>query len=204
MLTAQLRLRGDSGPLSAQLVWPAGDARVRGAVMVVLFDDGEPNAAGHAELVCRAAADAPGILSLSAAYRRGHELEDSARSIEWTADHAAQLGAAGAGLILAGVRGGAAVAAALAIRARDEGWPDVVHQLLIHPRFKGTAPAPPSSGVAPATVIGGDEAGRAYAIRLRRAGVPVKHIRHSDLAGRLAEVVPRYSAGAPGITSPDS
>jgi acetyl esterase/lipase len=157
--------------------------------MVVLFDAGEPNAAGHAELVCRSVADTPGILSLSATCRRGHELEDGVRSIEWTADHAAQLGAAGAGLILAGVRRGAAVAAALALRARDDGWPDVVHQLLIHPRFRSAKFATPLSGLAPATVIGGDEASRAYAVALRRAGVSVKHIRHSELAGRLAEVV---------------
>ena len=153
MLTAQLRLRGDDGPLSAQLVWPAGDARVRGAVMVVLFDAGEPDAVGHAELVCRSAADSPGILSLSAACRPGHELEDGARSLEWTADHAAQLGVEGAGLILAGLHGAAAIAAALAIRARDDGWPDVLHQLLIHPRFDGAALATALKGAPPATLI---------------------------------------------------
>jgi hypothetical protein len=195
--TAQLRLRGDDGPLSAQLVWPAAGAT---AAMVLLFDAGEPDAAGHAELVCRSAAGAPAILSLSAGCRRGRELEDGVRSIEWTADHAAQLGAEGAGLILAGLRGGAAVAAALAVRARDDGWPDVIHQLLIQPRFDASSPSTaPLSGVAPATVIGEDEASRAYAVRLRRAGVPVRLLRRRDLAGRLAEVI-----GVPALRhSPD-
>lgn len=210
--TARLRLRGGDEPLSAQLVWPAAGAGVRPAVMVLLFDAGEPDAAGDAELIGRSLAREPGILSLSAACRRGHELEDGVRSIEWTADHAAELGARGAGLVLAGLHGGAAVAAALAIRARDDGWPEVVHQLLIHPRFSAAAPRTPTTrltGVAPATLIGGDEGSRAYAIRLRRAGVSVKHLRHDDrfsgpagrpavadsvlrdVAGRLTDVVRR-------------
>jgi hypothetical protein len=208
--TAQLRLRGGDEPLSAQLVWPAIEASVRPAMMVLLFDAGDPEATGHAAFICRSLAHVPGILSLSAACRRGHELEDGARSIEWTADHAAELGAKGAGLVLAGLHSGAAVAAALAIRARDDGWPEVSHQLLIHPRFSAAGLRTPTtrlSRAAPATLIGGDEGSRAYAIRLRRAGVPVKHLRHGDpfsgpparpavaetllrdIAGRLAEVV---------------
>jgi acetyl esterase/lipase len=194
--TAQLRLQSNDGPLSAQLVWPAGGVA---AVMVLLFDAGEPDATAQAERVCRAAGP-PGVLSLSAACRRGHELEDGARSIEWTADHAAQLGAEGAGLILAGLHAGAAVAATLAVRARDDGWPDVMHQLLIEPRFSpAPPPAAPLSGVAPASLIGGDEGSRAYALRLRQAGVPVTHVRHADLADRLAQVI-----GVPALRhSPD-
>jgi acetyl esterase/lipase len=158
--------------------------------MVLLFDAGEPDAARHAERVCRSLAHAPGLLSLSAACRRGRELEDGVRAIEWTADHASQLGAEGAGLILAGLHGGAAVVAALALRARDDGWPEIAHQLLIHPRV---SPAPPTTGlrgVAPAIVIGGDEGSLAYATRLRRAGVPVEHLRDGDLrdvAARLTD-----------------
>ena len=56
--TAQLRLRGDDGPLSRAARVARRRARDR-AVMVVLFDAGEPDAAGHAELVCRSLADAP-------------------------------------------------------------------------------------------------------------------------------------------------
>ena len=172
-------------------MWPAADAT---AVMVLLFDAGEPDAAADAEVVCRSLAHAPGLLSLSAACRRGRELEDGVRSIEWTADHASQLGAEGAGLILAGLHGGAAVVAALALRARDDGWPEIAQQLFIHPRFGTAAPQTSTTGlrgVAPATVIGGDEGSLAYAARLRRAGVPVKHLRDGDLrdvAARLTEL----------------
>ena len=92
-------------------------------------------------------------------------------------------------MILAGVHAGAAIAATLAVRARDDGWPDVMHQLLVEPRFSAAPPTTPLAGVAPASLVGGDEGSRAYSRRLRQAGVPVTHVRHADLAGRLAEVI---------------
>ena len=119
--SAQLRLRSGT----AQLVWPA----TGGAVVMVLLV--EPSGMREAARVSRSL---PGILSLIAICRDGRELEDGADSIEWIADHAAQLGADGRRLILAGLDGAAAVAAALTIRARDRGWPVVEHLLLIRPR----------------------------------------------------------------------
>jgi hypothetical protein len=179
--SAQLRLRSGA----AQLVWPVTGGSP--GVMVLLV---EPDAMHEAERVSRSLAAAPGILSLSAVCRSGHELEDGAASIEWIADHAAQLGADGRGLILAGLEGGAAVAAALTIRARDRGWPRVAHQVLIHPRL-GVAPVRETelAGVAAATVIGGDEDSRAYLDGLRRAGVGVWQLDHADLPRHLAAVL---------------
>jgi hypothetical protein len=171
--SAQLRLRGGDRPLGAQLVWPAA---VAAGVMVLLVDAGEPSAADHGEYVCRSLSDALGVVALNAACGG---LEDGATAIEWTADHAAQLGAGGARLLLAGLHAGAAMAAALAIQARNDGWPDVSRQILIHPRFGAGAPSPPA-GVAPATVIGHDSGSRAYAARLRQAGVHVDELDHPD------------------------
>jgi acetyl esterase/lipase len=165
MRSAQLRLRGGGG----LLVWPAA---VPSGLMILLVDAGETESG---ERLCRALSQALGVIALC----RG--LDDGATAIEWAADHAAQLGAEGARLLLAGVHGGAGVAAALAVRARDDGWPDIARQLLIHPRFDGP---PPSrlAGVAPATVVGD----RAYAARLREAGVPVDELDDVDglLSGR--------------------
>jgi alpha/beta hydrolase family protein len=169
--SAQLRLRGGDRPLGAQLVWPAAAST---GIMVLLVDAGEPGATAHGEYVCRSLSETLGVVSLSASCR-GHE--DGALAIEWTADHAAQLGVSGAGLLLAGLHAGASVAAALAIEACDNGWPDVARQVLIHPRFNGSAPAP-RAGMAPATVVGRD--GRAYAAGLRRAGVAVDELDHPD------------------------
>ena len=179
--SAQLRLRSGT----ARLVWPAGATGP--GVMVLLV---EPDAMDEADRVSRSLAAVPGILSLSAVCRPGHELEDGAASIEWIADHAAQLGADGRRLILAGLEGGAAVAAALTIRARDRGWPTVAHQVLIQPRLRA-APVRETelAGVAAATVIGGDADSRAYLDRLRRAGVGVWQLDCADLPRHLAAVL---------------
>jgi hypothetical protein len=171
--SAQLRLRGGDGPLGAQLVWPGA---VPAGMMILLVDAGEAGATAHGEYVCRFISETLGVVSLNVACGG---LEDGATAIEWTADHAAQLGADGGPLLLAGVHAGAAAAAALAIQARDSGWPDVARQVLIHPRFGTTVPSPPA-GVAPATVVGGDAGCRAYAARLRRAGVHVDELDHPD------------------------
>ena len=183
--SAHLRLRSGDGPLGAQLVWPAATPA---GIMILLVDAGEPAASAHGDYICRSISETLGVVSLSAACAG---LEDGATAIEWTADHAAQLGADDArGVLLAGLHAGAAMAAALAIQARDNGWPDVERQVLIHPRFAGTAPSPPA-GVAPATVVGRDAGSRAYAARLRQAGVPVDLIDHPDPFRRP---VPRRSS----------
>jgi hypothetical protein len=178
--SAHLRLRRGDGLLGAQLFWPPG---VPAGIMIVLVDAGESGATGHGERVCRWFSEALGVVSLNAACAG---LDDGATAIEWTADHAAQLGADGARLLLAGLHAGAAVAAAAAIRARDNGWPDVARQVLIHPRFGAAAPVPPAS-VAPATVVGGDAGSRAYAERLRRVGVDVDELDDPDPSEASAE-----------------
>jgi alpha/beta hydrolase fold len=153
MHSAHLRLPGSGG---LRLVWPDDAPR---AVMVVLVEAGQ-EAAGER----LPPSDVLGVVA---------RLEDGAVALEWTADHAAQLGADGAPLLLAGLGPGAAAAATLAIRSHDAGWPAVARQVLVHPRFDGDPPSPPR-GVAPATVIG--ESGRAYAAHLRGAGVEVEHL----------------------------
>jgi hypothetical protein len=134
-VSAQLRLR--SGP--ARLAWPAGEAA---AVVVLLGDATEP--------VCRWLTDA-GALVLIAPVR------DWATTLGWAADHAAELGAGQAPLILAGVGDAVAVVASL---ARDERWPRIACRLLVDP--------------PKVTVLGGG-AGR-YVAALRRAGLAVREL----------------------------
>jgi hypothetical protein len=177
--SAQLRLRSGT----ARLVWPANDCPV---VMVLLVERG---AMHEAERIARSLAATPGILSLIAVCHHGHGLDGGTSSIEWIADHAAQLGADGQRLILAGVEGGAAMAAALTVRARDRGWPDVEHQVLIHPRLGAAVRETQLAGIAAATVIGGDHDSRAYVDGLRRAGVPVWQPDDADLPRHLTAVL---------------
>jgi hypothetical protein len=93
----------------------------------------------------------------------------AAIAVEWAADHAKQLGADPDRLLVAGGR----LAAAVALHARDEGWPALSRQVLIGPDLTGWPLAAASlAGVAPATVVNAPR----YAARLRAAGVEVEEL----------------------------
>jgi acetyl esterase len=109
-LSAQLRLRSGA----ARLAWPAG----KPACAIVLLGDA-PDA------VCRSLAGAlDGVVIAVAA-------DDGATALEWAADHAAELGADGGRLVLAGFGDAAGAVAAVAGRARGSGWPRIERELLI-------------------------------------------------------------------------
>jgi acetyl esterase/lipase len=112
-LSAQLRL----GSGAARLVWPAGEV----SCAIVLLGDAP-------ETLCRSLADALGGVVVAA------PAQDGATALEWVADHAGELGAGTGRLILAGVGEAAHAVAALASRARDDGWPPIERRLLVDPR----------------------------------------------------------------------
>jgi hypothetical protein len=90
-------------------------------------------------------------------------------ALEWVGDHAQLLGADPDQLLVAG----GALAAQVALHARDEGWPPLARQLLFGPERAGWPSASASlAGAAPATVV--DAPG--YASRLREAGVEVEEL----------------------------
>lgn len=98
-----------------------------------------------------------GVVVLSAAppsgLRRASPIsvDEATGIVGWAADHAGELGADPRQLVLAGEGSSAAVVAAVALHARDHGWPHLARQLLIEP--EGDAPGAFVSGVAPATVV---------------------------------------------------
>ncbi|MGH2822347.1 MAG: alpha/beta hydrolase, partial [Thermoleophilaceae bacterium] len=150
--------------------WPAGRP---GAVVVFVGD-------AHGPLVCRVLGERLQAVTLEAACATAR---DAARVLEWVADHAGELGGAPQQLLIASVHTGGWLAACLAARAGTDRWPPIALQLLIHPHFLplGTVSAP--HGVAAAAIISRDAAGRAYAERLRRAGVRVALLDRSDPFG---------------------
>lgn len=87
----------------------------------------------------RALAAASGSAVLSVAYRLAPEtrfpgpLDDCYEALVWAAAQAETLGVDGGRLAVAGDSAGGNLAAAVAIRARDEGGPALRHQLLIYP-----------------------------------------------------------------------
>ena len=89
--------------------------------------------------LCRALANASGAAVLSVGYRLAPEvpfpgpLDDSVDALVWAHDHAASLGIDPGRLAVAGDSAGGNLAAAVALRLRDNGGPALRHQLLIYP-----------------------------------------------------------------------
>jgi acetyl esterase/lipase len=189
--TADLQLRSAAGRQAAQILWsPFGDSDET-PPLVVFFGGGDSDADCAA---CRALSEAGRAVVLAATSvlaRDGSWAEafgDALVMVEWAADHAAELGADPGRIVVAGQGSGARMAAALALHARDRGWPPLARQVLLRPRLDSPAAAgdadgsdaaplraPALDGVAPATILGGGPSadGSRYARRLRTAGVEV-------------------------------
>jgi acetyl esterase len=135
--------------------------------------------------------DRAGLAVLSVPCPAGPEVpvevavRDAVTALEWAADHAAELDADPARLLVAGEGLGAGLAVAVSLHARDQGWPVIGRQLLLFPVFPpGPASpllAPSLAGLAPATVVTATddpaaEQGRRFAGRLRDAGVEVEEV----------------------------
>ena len=88
---------------------------------------------------CRALADASGAIFVSVDYRLAPEhrfpipLDDCYAATEWAAANAASFGGDPSRLAVAGSSAGGNLAAAVALRARDEDGPRLAHQSLICP-----------------------------------------------------------------------
>jgi acetyl esterase/lipase len=139
--------------------------------------------AGASDPLCRLLCSAAVAVVLAVpslgATDHGYELA----ALGWAVEHAAELGAHPELLIVAGEGPGGARAARLAIRARDNGWPQMRRQVLIFPSFTQTCPMPSLlTGVAPATITSSDtriDDGSAYAARLRASKIEVDVLRYA-------------------------
>jgi acetyl esterase/lipase len=200
---AELRLRGRTGALRAHVAWP--EPADRPPPLLVFF----PDPAADADPLCRALCRLAGVVVLSAPPRSGPAepastaFDDAAAVLGWAADHAEELDADPGRLVVGGERAGAALAAAVTLHARDQWWPAISRQVLIHPEldawrasvaYASSLRTAPVAGAAPATVVWGEDrgdGGRPFAARLREAGVDVEELRHdgdvsAPLLARLA------------------
>jgi len=189
---ADLTLRGWSGAVRGQVTWPSGAAGAAEPPPLLLCF---PDAGDRTGRLARALCAAGDVVVLEIGLRTPpHEpspaaFHDAVAALEWAADHGAELDADPARLAVAGDRTGGAVAGAMALHARDNWWPAVERQLLVHPVIDAWHPSVPYvsslcsvpvAGVAPATVVSGGaprDGGRRYSARLRRAGVEVDELR---------------------------
>lgn len=144
---ADVLLRGPAGSLHARAYWPAESEQLVASPLLVLFpaDGSAPDGLDGAEALCRSLCAYVGVVVLSVTYRSatqepdGAALEDAVAALHWAADHAAQLGADAGRLLVAGTGVGGHVAAAVAQRAKDEGWPEIGRVVSIHPDLAGAA-----------------------------------------------------------------
>jgi acetyl esterase len=113
----------------------------QGAPLVVFFHGGGwvvGDLETH-DATVRALAQTSGAAILSIGYRLAPEtrfpgpLDDCYDALLWAVDHAGDLGIDPSRLAVAGDSAGGNLAAAVAIRARDESGPALAHQLLIYP-----------------------------------------------------------------------
>jgi acetyl esterase/lipase len=200
---ARLHLRSRAGALAATVAWPAPAERP--PALLLFFPDAE-----LPDVFSAALSRAAGVVVLTAAVRPApYDLactafDDASAVLGWAADHAEELDADPERLVVAGHGGGAALAAAVTLHARDQWWPAISRQVLIHPdldAWQASVPyasslrAAPLEGAAPATIVSGTgDDGRCLAARLREAGVEVEELTHdaaadAELPGRLARTL---------------
>ena len=115
----------DAGPLPV-CMWFHGGGWVIGSVATN-------------DATCRALANASGAIVVSVDYRLAPEhkfpvpFDDSYAATVWAAENAASLGGDPSRLAVAGASAGGNLATTIALRARDENGPALVHQALIYP-----------------------------------------------------------------------
>jgi len=142
---ADVQLRGPAGPIPARAYWPAAsEPHVAPALLVVFPGDGSaPGGLEGADALCRGVCSYVGVVVLAVTYRPatpsfdGAALEDATAAMLWAADHATQLGADPRQLMVGGTGIGGGLAAAVALQARDDGWPAIKRQILLPAALAG-------------------------------------------------------------------
>jgi acetyl esterase len=202
---AELHLRTRTGVLQASVAWPAPAERP--PALLIFF----PDPARDRDRLARALSRLANVVVLTAAARSepfdlsSTAFDDAAAVLGWAADHAEELDADPDRLVVAGEGAGASLAAAVTLHARDQWWPAIARQLLIHPDldawqasvpYASTLRAATLTGTAPATIVSGSaDGGPCLAARLREAGVEVEELAHDGAADAelLARAVQDFS-----------
>jgi alpha/beta hydrolase fold len=148
---ADLRLRSSAGPARTRVWWPLAPDPATTTGLLLFFTDAGVEVqwlrelASLAQLVVVAAPCAPGADAVVRASRR-----DATTALEWAGDHARQLEADPARLLVGGIGIGAALADAAAQEAAARGWPPLTRRLLVP---LDAAPPEAADHGAPATVV---------------------------------------------------
>lgn len=149
---ADRTLSGPGGSLPIRVYTPEGE----GPFSIMVFFHGGGWVVGDLDtqdMICRALCHGAKTVVVSVDYRLAPEhkfpaaVDDAWAATCWTADHAADLGGDVSRLVVAGDSAGANLSAAVALRARDEGGPELRAQVLIYGSCNFPS-APTESGAA--------------------------------------------------------
>ncbi|MBJ8345798.1 alpha/beta hydrolase [Antrihabitans sp. YC2-6] len=138
---------GPAGPQQLRIYVPDADAPLP---VVVYFHGGGFVGGGLAvaDEPVRALANDVGAIVVAVSYRLAPEhkfpaaTDDTFAALKWVAAHAADFGGDPARIAVMGDSAGGGLAAVTAQRARDEGGPDLVAQVLVYPVVDPTAKLP--------------------------------------------------------------
>jgi acetyl esterase len=130
---------GPRGAIPVRVYTPAGADGPR-PLFVFFHGGGWVNGSRDSyDAVCRLLTQSSGCVVASVDYRRAPEFpapapfEDAYAAFVWLAAHAAEVGAEPGRVAIGGDSAGGALAASVALKARDEHGPAIVHQLLVYP-----------------------------------------------------------------------
>src|ERR1700744_5885902 len=157
---------GDLTDIPVRIYWPPGSSvEEHRDLPVVVFYHGGGFALGDLEThdpVARAHAVGADAIVVSVDYRLAPEhpfpagMDDCWAALQWTAEHAAELGGDPTRIAVAGDSAGANFAAVMAHRARDEGGPPLAFQLLWYPTITGDLSLPSYTENADAPLLNRD------------------------------------------------
>lgn len=126
---AELSLRERNGIVRVRVNWPAPGCAEAPPVLVFLSGDDTP--AEAVDSCCRALSADHCLVVLSV---RTGAFDTATTALEWAADHATQLDADPGAVLVGGIGEGADLAARVAAGARENGWPELVGEVLLQER----------------------------------------------------------------------
>jgi acetyl esterase/lipase len=151
-----------AGPVNIRIYWPPTDSDDGKGPPVVLFFHGGGFVVGDLDThdgTCRQHAVGASAVVVSVDYRLAPEhpypaaIEDAWAATQWVAAHGDEIGADATWLAVAGDSAGGTISAVIAQRARENGSPPIVFQLLWYPSTLWDASLPSFSENASAPVL---------------------------------------------------
>jgi acetyl esterase len=189
---------GESAEIPVRVYRPEGAAGNGPAALFVhgggwVFGDLESH-----DGLCRALAEASGVVFVAVDYRRAPEvafpgpLEDCLAAANWLAANGSELGIDGSRLAVVGDSSGANIAAAMAVLARDAGHPRIAIEVLAYPATDPSLSTPSYAKYADDPFLSRDEMAwywDQYTAAAQRPDVRAAVARNGDHAGLPPTVV---------------